>query len=550
MRPDPDSTTAEPRGDSEHAGVVRSAGVVSGAVLLSRLTGLAREIAFATFFGSGVAYDAYIVAFRIPNLTRDLLAEGALSSAFVSTFSKTLARDGREAAFRLSNRLATVLAPGLALLCLAGVIFAPNIVQVMAPGFAETPGKAELTVLLTRVMLPFLLFVSLAAKSMGVLNSLGSFAVPALASAVFNITSLSCGLALGFLLGPRLGFDPIVGMAIGTLLGGLTQYLWQVPDLRRRGLRYRLDLDLSDPGLRQVLRLMGPAVVGAAAVQVNVVVNTMFASNVPGPDGDPANGPVSWLSYAFRFMQLPLGLFGVAIAAATLPAISKSAGRGDMAEFRETLSRSLGLVFMLTLPAAVGLAVLSDSIVGLIYQHGEFSAFDTRQTSLALSSYALGLVGYAAIKVLTPAFYALDDVRAPVAASLSSIVLNYGLNWYFLRVLGWGHWGLALSTSLVATLNFLALFWILRAKVGGLRSGRLVTGLVKIAAAAAAMGLVCWLTSSQLGAAWGDGFGARAALLAIVIPVGVGTLYGLCRLLKVAELQAAEEAVIARFSRR
>lgn len=534
---------------SDHAGVVRSAGIVSGAVLLSRLTGLAREVAFAAFFGSGVAYDAYIVAFRIPNLTRDLLAEGALSSAFVSTFSKTLAREGKQAAFQLSNRLAAVLTPALVLLCVAAAVFAPSIVDAMAPGFEETPGKVELTVLLTRIMLPFLLFVSLAAKSMGVLNSLGTFGIPATASAVFNVTSLSCGLALGFLLGPRLGFDPIVGMAMGTLLGGAAQYLWQVPSLRAHGLRFRLDLDLKDPGLRQVLRLMGPAVLGAAAVQVNVVVNTMFASSVPGPDGTPADGPVSWLSYAFRFMQLPLGLFGVAIASATLPAISRSAGRGDMGEFRETLSRSLGLVFMLTLPAAVGLAALSDSIVGMIYQHGAFTAFDTQQTSLALSAYALGLVGYAAIKVLTPAFYALDDVRAPVGASVSSIALNYGLNWYFLRVLEWGHWGLALSTSLVATLNFLALFWILRTKIGGLRGTRLLSGLLKIAAASAVMGLACWTASAELTAAWGAGFWARAVNLALTIPLGLALIYGICRLLGVAELKAAEEALLARLRR-
>jgi len=538
-----------PTADSAHAGVVRSAGVVSGAVLLSRLTGLAREMAFAAFFGSGVAYDAYIVAFRIPNLTRDLLAEGALSSAFVATFTKTLSQRGKQAAFDLSNRLATVLTPVLAVICLLGAWMAPEVVGWMAPGFSEISGKSELTTLLTRIMIPYLLFVSLAAKAMGVLNSLGKFAVPSLASAIFNVVSLSCGLALGFQLGPRLGFDPIVGMAMGTLLGGLAQYLWQVPSLRSEGVRYRPSVDLADPGLRQVLRLMGPAVIGAAAVQVNVVVNTVFASEITGPGGDALDGPVSWLSYAFRFMQLPLGLFGVAIASATLPAIARSASKGDTGEFRETLSRSLGLVFMLTLPAAAGLAVLSRSIVGVIYQRGEFTSFDTEQASVALSAYCIGLVGYASIKVLTPAFYALDEVRAPVIASVGSILLNFGLNWYFLRVMGWGHWALALSTSLVATLNFLALFAVMRSKIDGLGGRRLASGIAKIAAATAMMALLCWGSSSWITQSWGVGFWARFGDLAVSIPLGVAVLYGACKAMGVAELRLAEEAVFSRLAR-
>lgn len=506
-------------------------------------------MAFAAFFGSGVAYDAYIVAFRIPNLTRDLLAEGALSSAFVATFTKTLSQRGKQAAVELSNRLATVLTPLLAVICLLGAVGAPTIVSWMAPGFADTPGKAELTTLLTRIMIPYLLFVSLAAKAMGVLNSLGKFAVPSLASAVFNVVSLSCGLTLGFVAGPRMGFDPIVGMAMGTLVGGAAQYLWQVPSLRREGVRYKPALELDDPGLRQVLRLMGPAVIGAAAVQVNVVVNTIFASEIAGPGGEALDGPVSWLSYAFRFMQLPLGLFGVAIAAATLPAISRSASKGDTGEFRETLSRSLGLVFMLTLPAAAGLAVLSRSIVGLIYQRGAFTAYDTEQASVALSAYCVGLVGYASVKVLTPAFYALDEVRAPMIASVGSVALNFMLNWYFLKVIDWGHWSLALSTSLVATLNFLALFAVMRSKIDGLGGRRLLSGLLKITAATALMAAVCWASSAWIGQSWGDGYWARFGDLALSIPLGLGVLYGACKAMGVAELRLAEEAVLARLTR-
>ena len=294
---------------------------------------------------------------------------------------------------------------------------------------------------------------------------------------------------------------------------------------------------------------MGPAVIGAAAVQVNVVVNTVFASEITGPAGQALDGPVSWLSYAFRFMQLPLGLFGVAIASATLPAIARSASKGDTGEFRETLSRSLGLVFMLTLPAAAGLAVLSRSIVGVIYQRGQFTAFDTEQASVALSAYCVGLVGYAAIKVLTPAFYALDEVRAPVLASVGSILLNLVLNWYFLCVIGWGHWALALSTSLVATLNFLALFAFMRSKIDGLGGRRLASGLTKIVVATALMALFCWSSSSWIGATWGDGFWARLSDLLVSIPVGLGVLYFACKAMGVAELRLAEEAVFSKLAR-
>jgi len=532
--------------DGAHAQIVRSAGVVSAAVFFSRVSGLVRETVFAGLFGSGLAYDAFVAAFRIPNLLRDLLAEGALSSAFVTTFSQTLADDGKEAAHDLSNRLATLLVPLLALICVFGVLFAPQLVGLLFPGFAQIEGKMELTVTLTRIMMPFLLFIALAAKAMGVLNSQGRFGIPALASAVFNITLIGAGLFLGFVVGPTLGIEPIIGMAIGALLGGMVQYYFQVPELRRLGLRFRPRFDLSDPALRQVLLLMGPAVIGAAAVQVNVMVNSQFASEITGPSGDVINGPVGWLSYAFRFMQLPLGLFGVAIASATLPTISLHAGLGRITEFRETLSRSLGLVFLLTVPSAVGLIVLSRPIVGVIFQRGEFSANDTEQTALGLSFYCIGLAGYAAIKVLTPAFYALGSVRIPVAISVFSILLNYGLNWVFLKEFGWPHWALALSTSLVATLNFLLLLGFMRARIEGIEGRRLLEGVLKISIASGVMGLGCWATATAISSQFGDTFLPRLMTLLVAVPLGAGSLYGLCRLMKLPELALAEEAIFSR----
>jgi len=535
---------------SPHAGIVRSAGVVSAAVFLSRISGLVREIVFAKFFGAGMVFDAFLAAFRIPNLLRDLLAEGALSASFVTVFSQYLSTKGEREAYELSNRLATILVPVVALICILVMVFAPQLVDLIFPGYAEVPGKKELTVQLTRIMAPFLLFVALAAKAMGVLNSKGKFGLPALASAFFNITSLASGLFLGFVVGPELGIEPIVGMSIGVLIGGCVQYFCQWPSLRGLGLRYRPQFRLSDPGVRQILRLMGPAVIGAAAVQVNVVVNSMFASQLTGPSGEVIDGPVSWLGYAFRFMQLPLGLFGVAVASATLPAISRSVSQGRIGEFRDTLSRSLGLVFLLTIPSAAGMVVLSEPIVGVIYQRGQFTANDTEQTALAMTFYCLGLTGYAALKVLTPAFYALDDVRIPMMTSLASIALNYGLNWSFIHVFGFGHGGLAFATSLVATVNSLLLLWFMRRKVDGIKGRRLLWTVARVLAASAVMAGVCAASSAAIGWALGSGFGGRLAVLLVSVPLGVAVLYGACRLLRVQELDAAQEAILSRLKPR
>ncbi len=305
-------------GDSKHESLMRSASVVSAAVFLSRITGLIREIAMARLFGAGQVYDAFLLGFRIPNLTRDLFAEGALSSAFVPIFTKYLSTRGKQEAAELSNLVATALLLVVGVVCVLGMIFSPALVSLLAPGFAAVPGKFELAVKLTRIMFPFLLLVALAAQAMGILNACNQFGVPALSSTFFNIGSLGFGLVLGYLAGPRIGLSPIEGMAYGVVLGGAWQLFWQMPSLLRAGFAFRPRMNFSHPGLRNILKLMGPAIVGNASVQVNVMVNTNFASSITDAAGHVINGPVSWLGYAFRFMQLPLGLFGVAIASATL----------------------------------------------------------------------------------------------------------------------------------------------------------------------------------------------------------------------------------------
>jgi putative peptidoglycan lipid II flippase len=424
------------------------------------------------------------------------------------------------------------------------MLLSPWLVNLLAPGFAQVPGKFDLAVTMTRVMFPFLLLVALAAQAMGVLNACNQFGVPAMASTFFNIGSLAFGLVLGFWAGPRLGLSHIEGMAYGVVLGGALQLVWQLPSLSRSGFAYRPRMDWSHPGLRHIIRLMGPAILGSAAVQINVMVNTNFASQIADPVRGP-DGPVSWLAYAFRFMQLPLGLFGVAIASATLPAISRSAASGRMEEFRQTLSRSLGMVFLLTLPSSVGLVVLGRSMIGAIYQGGKFQSYDTEQTALALACYAIGLAGYSAVKVLTPAFYAVQDARTPMVVSLCSILINYAAASSMIKLAGLGHAGLALTTSIVALFSFVVLFWILRNRIGGIYGRALRSSILKITLASVVMGAAVLLSSRAIEAGLGVSRLARLADLAVSIPLGLAVFYGACRMLRVPELELGGRALVA-----
>jgi putative peptidoglycan lipid II flippase len=529
--------------------LVRSAGVTSVAVLMSRITGLLRESMMARLFGAGLTYDAFMLGFRIPNLTRDLFAEGALSSAFVPIFTEYLTKRGKDEAVRLANLVMTALLLVVGALCLVGMYFAPSIVHVMAPGYTAVPGKFELAVRMTRIMFPFLLLVAIAAQVMGMLNASNRFGVPAMASTFFNIGSVGFGVLLGVAFGPSLHISRIDGMAIGVVLGGALQLLWQLPTFYSLGYRTRFQIDWSDPGLRRIGALMIPAILGGAATQINVMVNTNFASTVVDPLRG-MDGPVSWLSYAFRFMQLPLGLFGVAMASATLPSISRSAAAGNFEEFRKTISQSLGVVALLTLPSSVGLVVLGRSIIGAIYQGGKFQTYDTEQTALALSYYAIGLTGYAALKVVVPAFYALGDSRKPMFVSLGSLVINYVAAMLLLRVAHMGIAGLALSTSAVALVGFLILFEMLRRRIGGIHGRELGGQILRVMAASAAMALVV-ASSTRAFAGWlGVSRMAHLADLMVSIPLGLAVYYVCCRALGVKDLEMTIRAFTAPVTRR
>jgi putative peptidoglycan lipid II flippase len=519
----------------------KAAGVVGLAVLCSRILGLAREQIFAALFGGGRIMDAFTIAFRIPNLLRDLFAEGALSTAFVTVFSRTGALQDAAAAWRLANKVATLAAVTLSAITILGILTAPWLVALLAPGF--DPEKAALTVTLTRVMYPFILLVSLAALVMGMLNSRDVFGVPAMASSFFNLGSIIAGVLIGYWLDPHFGPRAILGLAIGTLIGGAMQLLVQLPALQRQGYVYRPDFHWRDPGVRAILHLMGPSVIAASTTQVNVLVNSVFASRL----GD---GPTFWLSIAFRLMQLPLGIFGVALGTVALPLLSRMAATGNLTAFRSELSRGMRLALLMTIPASVGLMVLAEPIISVLYQHGRFGAHETAESAGALRFYAIGLCGYAALKVLVNAFYAIDRRRTPMVVSFLAVGLNLLLNWLFTVRLGFGHRGLALSTACVATCNFLFLYALMRAQLGALESRAMARLLARLAVAAALLGAIAWLGGHFLLADWArQPFWPKLASLVLVIGLAAAGFFGCASALRITEVHEISAAVRRRLRR-
>jgi putative peptidoglycan lipid II flippase len=458
--------------------IARSAGAVSIAVMCSRVLGLVREQVFAGLFGAGYAYDAFVVAFRIPNLLRDLFGEGALSAAFVTVFSDYDTNQGTKATWQLASNVLVFMAILLSTITLLGIFFAEPVVTLLAPDFDAVAGKTALTVWLTRIMFPFLIFVSLAAVVMGMLNTKGKFFVPAISSSFFNLGSIIGGTSLALLL-PKFGIPAIVGMAWGTLVGGLLQLSVQLPTLWKTGFRFKPQLNLRDPGLKRILWLMLPATIGLSATQINIFVNTNFASSC-------MEGSVSWLNYAFRMVQLPIGVFGVAFSIAAMPVLARHAAKQDLTGLRKTFASSLVMVFSLTIPATVGLILLSQPIVRLIFEHGAFTSADTLRTAQALTCYAYGLFAYSAVKIMVPVFYALKDTKYPVIASFLAVAAN--IIFITLTIDVFTFRAIALSTSCSMGLNFLFLGTVLYRKLTGFSLYYLGQGVFKILLASMVMG--------------------------------------------------------------
>ncbi|MBI4793146.1 MAG: murein biosynthesis integral membrane protein MurJ [Deltaproteobacteria bacterium] len=507
--------------------IARSAGTVSVAVMCSRVLGLVREQVFAVMFGAGFAYDAFVVAFRIPNLLRDLFGEGALSSAFVAVFSDYDANKGEKETWRLANNVLGFFAVLLSLVTLAGIFFAEPLVRLLVDAeFVQVPGKVELTRLLTVVMFPFLVFISLSAVVMGMLNTRGKFFIPAMASSFFNLGSIIGGLGLAFLL-PKFGYPAIVGMAFGTLIGGMLQLAGQLPTLFKAGFVFAPRLDLADPGLRRIIMLMIPAVIGLSATQINIFINTRFASSC-------AEGSVSWLNYAFRLVQLPIGVFGVAISIASLPVISRYAAAKDLGKMRETFTSAITMAFCLTIPASFGLWLLSEPVIRIIFQYGAFTALDTARTAEALRFYAVGLFAYASVKIMVPVFFALNDTRYPVVASFLAVAANLLFVTTFIEA--FQHRAIALSTSCAMIGNFLFLCIVLYKKLGGYSLSYLFEGIGKVFCASLVMSGWLWLLLFGGGDFFSGSIFLQLAGLLLYISTAVAVYGAVLYLLKVKEL--------------
>ncbi len=519
--------------------IAKSASTVSIAVMCSRVLGLIREQIFAGMFGAGLAYDAFVVAFRIPNLLRDLFAEGALSAAFITVFTDYDTNKSQKETWQLASNVLVFFAVLLSCLTLLGIYFADPLVNLLASDFSAISGKAELTIFLTRIMLPFLIFISLSAVVMGVLNSKGKFFVPAMASTFFNLGSIVGGVSLALIL-PRFGYPAITGMAIGTLLGGLLQLLMQLPTLRRCGFKFTPRLRLRDPGLKRIITLMIPAVIGLSPTQINIFINTNFASSC-------AEGSVSWLNYAFRLVQLPIGVFGVALSIAAMPVLARHAAKNDITGMKETMTSSLTMVFSLTIPASIGLMFLAEPIIHLIFERGAFTHFDTVATANTLTLYAIGLFAYSANKILVPVFFALEDTRYPLYGAFLAVASNILL--INLTIDSLQHLAIALSTSCSMILNFIFLSTVLYIKTDGYSVRYLLRGLLKIGLAGTVMSVfLYWSRSFFSDYLTGN---ILQSCLSLFLIIGIAaTLYGLLlQVLKLQELTVVTSKIYGKFKR-
>jgi putative peptidoglycan lipid II flippase len=512
--------------------VNRATGVVAGATLLSRILGYVRDMVMAYFFGAGPAADAFIAAFRIPNLLRRLFGEGSLSIAFIPVFNEYLVRKGRRDAFAFASATLGFLALVMAAIAVMGVVLSPFIAHLVAHGYAEDPEKMALTVLLTRIMFPYIWFVSLVALSMGILNSLGHFAAPALAPVFLNL-----GMIAGVYYAASISGDNevrVLGLALGVLLGGLFQLSIQIPPLISKGLKFWQRLRLYHPGLKKVGRLMLPTIFGAAVYQINIVVGTLLASLLPA-------GSVTYLYYADRLVQFPLGIFAIALATAVLPSLSRQAAQADLTGLAGTFRHALQLVLFITVPAMVGLILLRGPIVTLLFQRGDFDPNTTRLTAIALLYYGLGLWAFAAVRILVSTFYALQDTRTPVITATVAIAANIGLGIVLMGPMA--HGGLALATALSSMLNLLLLVLALRRRLGVLGWRPIALSAAKTVLAAALMGVAIWVGERFLLPALSGGSLALLASLGGLIALGIAVYLALAQAMGMGEVAAVLEIV-------
>lgn len=513
----------------------------SAAILLCRFSGLLREIVFTSLFGATAALDAFNTAFRIPNLLRDLLAEGALSQSFTSVLSKRKKKEGDESAWKLARKIGTQIFFLMIVIVVLGITFAE---PVMAYMFRSRPESIQLATQLNKIMWPFIGFISFAALVMGTLNILGTFVLPMLASAAFNIVTIVLGFALGWWIDPGFGPKSLIGFSIAVTLGGAAQWLVQCPALKKAGFRFHFDFGWKDKGVSTIWKLMIPSVMASGVTQINVFINTGFALEL-------MEGSVTALSTAFRLWQLPVGLFGVATGMIVLPDIARMAADNNKEEIVNKLISAFRQIAFFALPAFVILFLLSDEVVSVMYQRGKFNAEAVTLTGSVLQTYALGLLGYAGIKVAQPVFIALEKKWIPLNIALAAFGINYAMNYTFVRIWHKDCSWLALTTSAVTTLNFLAYYFLLSKTVGNLKTGTLLSGIARSVIAAALMSVLCWLGKTYFLTDfihWN--FFPRIIALTLVCSISGIAYLGMAYITKAPEMNILREKISRRFKKR
>jgi putative peptidoglycan lipid II flippase len=459
--------------------ITKAASFFSSATLLSRVLGFVRDVVLANYIGATALSDAFFVAFRIPNLLRELFAEGSISSAFVPVLTEVRTLQGEENVKRVASRAFTFILLLVGAVCVVGEIVTPLIVKVIAPGF--TGERFSVTVFLTRLMFPFLLFVALAAFTMGALNVKKVFFIPALAPAWFNVTIISTILILC-----SMDVHPAVAAAIGVTFGGFMQFATQAPTYIKKGYSFKFDFRFNDPWLKKMGLLILPSTMGMAVVQLNIFVSTILASFLP-------EGSIAYLYYSMRLILFPVGVFGVAMAMAVLPTLSEHATKGDTEALREDFSFALRLLMVIAIPAMIGLMVLRVPIVNLLFQRGEFDLEATEGTAFSLLFYSLGIWSMVGVKVVVAAFYSMQDTKTPVKIAVVALMTNIILS--VLLMIPLRHGGLALANAISSWINFALLFAVLRKRLQRIDGERIIRTVLKAAVASVAMGVLCWLMS-------------------------------------------------------
>jgi len=505
----------------ENHSVVKAAGMIGVATFSSRILGFIRDMVLARLFGATPAADAFFVAFRIPSLLRELFAEGSMSSAFIPVFTEYRTLRSKQEAWELASALFTTLLTIVTTVTLLGIVTAPWLVKALAPGFGAEPEKQALATLLAQVMFPYLLFVSLAAVAMGILNSVRAFAAPAFSPLFLNVFIIGCALWLSPLLP-----EPIVGVAIGVVAGGAAQFAMQLPSLKVRGLLFGLRFEPGHPGVRRIGRLMVPSLLGLSVTQVNLTVSTILASFFAG-------GP-TYLFYGMRLIQFPLGIFGVALGTAILPTLSSQAARGALDELRGTVGFGLRMIFFIILPAMVGLILLRTPIVHLFFEHGTFTAQDTAETALAVLCYSVGLWAFGGLRIIVAAFYSLQDTKTPALSAAVAVLANIALSLLLMKPLGAA--GLALATALAAMINGAILVAVLNRRLGGVEWRSIGRSSLRVVLACLPVVVAClWVTSAAVWSHAGEWI-AKSVMLFVAIGLSVSGYLGVHALLGSEEL--------------